>query len=245
MNKLLKRLAPMPLISLVRRAKLIALRRRFSQMSVEAAFSEIYKSQLWGADSETGYCSGSGSRGRNAAAYVNFVRSYIDHHQIRSVVDLGCGDFFIGAKIAKEVESYVGIDVVQDLIRNNNEIYASKKVSFLCKNIVTDPLPPGELCLIRQVFQHLSNSEIANVLKKLSIYKHVLITEHYPAPSTSIVPNKDKPHGPDTRIVDNSGVYLDRPPFCVPVELVFSVPADPCLVAEGEAIRTFAILRKE
>lgn len=165
----------------------------------------------------------------------------IREHQIHSVVDVGCGDFFIGSQIAPLVSSYVGVDIVPSLVAQNQAKYGVGGISFLCRDAVSDDLPPAQLCLIRQVFQHLSNNEIAQVIEKLTCYDYVLVTEHYPAPAKRTAPNKDKPHGPDTRIYDGSAVYLDQPPFALKVRELLCVRAQPCLVAEGETLRTFLV----
>jgi len=75
-------------------------------------------------------------------------------------------------------------------------------------------------------------------------HKYVLVTEHYPAPFVKSQPNLDKPHGPDTRIYDNSAVYLDLPPFNVrsdKISLVLDISAEAYLVNKGERLRTFMI----
>jgi hypothetical protein len=58
-----------------------------------------------------------------------------------------------------------------------------------------------------------------------------LVTEH--VPSGRFVPNLDKPHGPDTRLPDGSGVMLDEAPFSRPCEEVVMIP-----LADGTRLRT-------
>jgi hypothetical protein len=75
------------------------------------------------------------------------------------------------------------------------------------------------------------------VLLKLRRYPRILVTEHYFTDDSRIVANLDKPHGPDTRLDQGSGVYLDRPPFSMPgVEPVLTVPFD-----RWTELRTFAL----
>jgi hypothetical protein len=105
------------------------------------------------------------------------------------------------------------VDVVPELVSRNQDMYGDDHVRFLCGDIVTSVLPPGDICLVRQLLQHLSNAEILMFLGKLVMYRDVFITEHYPTNDGNIVPNRDKPHGPDIRADQNSAVYLDEPPF--------------------------------
>jgi hypothetical protein len=161
-------------------------------------------------------------------------------------VDLGCGDFRVGSQIVSEGMQYIGVDLVEPLIRYNSEHYASSSVWFLCLDIVSDNLPAGDLCLLRLVLQHLSNAEIQSVMRKAARYRYVLVTEHHPSPDSVIAYNRDKPHGGDTRVVDNSGVYLDKPPFGVlSLQRLLEVPATAHLRGEGEMLVTFLIQNDE
>lgn len=80
------------------------------------------------------------------------------------------------------------------------------RASFKCADITKDPLPAADLCLVRQVLQHLSNGEIINVLANLRNFSQILISEDVPVQPKSF--NRDKPHGPDVRTYYGSGVYL-------------------------------------
>jgi hypothetical protein len=92
------------------------------------------------------------------------------------------------------------------------------------------------------VLQHLSNEEIGILLGKLHKYPYLLVTEHYPSPALASTENADKPHGGDTRIIDNSAVYLDRPPYNLAnVEEFLTVDAGQYLVAAGETIKTWLV----
>ena len=93
--------------------------------------------------------------------------------------------------------------------------FGSENRNFRQANIVEDELPEGDLCLIRQVLQHLSNAEIKQILENCKNFKYLIITEHYPNPNVELVPNLDIPHGPDMRLHYDSAVVLDKPPFNV------------------------------
>ncbi len=210
------------------------------QRSPEQVFSRIYEDGLWGRG-DGGFHSGSGSIDAYAVAYVQTLQRYIAEHAIRSVVDLGCGDFNVGKRIAELGIDYTGADVVPALIRHHSALYGSERVRFVQLDIVNDALPDGDLCLIRQVLQHLSNEQIARILPRLARYPHVLVTEHYPAPGAHVRPNLDKTHGHDTRIEDDSAVFLDKPPFGARVNGVLLEHETQALKRPGEVLRTFRI----
>jgi hypothetical protein len=169
------------------------------------------------------------------------VRAFIAEDRVRTVIDLGCGDYRVGRLLREPGDRYVGVDIVPALVERNRLQFGGPETEFMCLDITADELPSGDLCLVRQVLQHLSNAEIAAVLRKLRQYRVVLVTEHYPTPGRLVRPNADKPHGGDTRVIDGSGVYLDQPPFCCAVENILEAPVEKPLVEVGESIRTFLL----
>jgi SAM-dependent methyltransferase len=199
--------------------------RAYGRLSAAQAFSRIYSTNGWGAQVEEPYCSGTGSGGTAADQYCRFVSALIRERSIQSVVDLGCGDFRIGRRIVAETGvSYTGVDIVPELVSYYQRRFSSDHVRFECANIATDPLPGAQLCLLRQVLQHLSNAEILCVLTNVRQYSHVLISEHVPAHPRCF--NRDKTHGPDIRAYFGSGVYPDREPFSQPADLVWETPLE-------------------
>ena len=208
---------PGPVLRIVNKLRFSRYRRRFGSMDRRATFSTIYRERIFGELPDAAFYSGDGSMERFADLYCRQVEGLVREHGIRSIVDLGCGDFRIGKRLAGLVEEYKGIDIVPDLIAYNQREHSSTHVRFDCLDIVEDTLPPGDLCLIRQVFQHLENREISAVLAKLNVYRWVLVTEDVPARQVKF-PNVDHVHGPRTRLVEDSGVYLTEPPFSVRAE---------------------------
>lgn len=82
--------------------------------------------------------------------------------------------FRVGRLICAQCDlRYVGVDAVPDLIAYNRSRFGGPQVEFRCTNLIDDELPDGELCLIRQVLQHLSNAEISRVLAKCAKYQYV------------------------------------------------------------------------
>jgi SAM-dependent methyltransferase len=213
--------------------------------SAAEVFDDVYRLNQWGGQ-EGDHFSGTGSLGIAANDYISLVNEFIVANNIGSVLDIGCGDFRIGKHII--CAKYVGIDVSQTMIDANTETYSDHAgSSFLCMDAAgPSPLPSADLCLIRQVFQHLSNAQIQAIITKLGQFRWTMITEHQLALSDLIAPNLDKVHGPDTRLFRRSGVYLDEPPFNIDVEMILEAePGSPVgdIHARGK-IRTFLLHRK-
>src|SRR5579862_8711867 len=132
----------------------------YKGLSTAETFARIYATEAWGVD-EQGFSSGRGSRGDLAQQYCSWLVAFIREREFRSVAGLGCGDFYVGGRIAKETGiEYVGIDIVPEVIAHHVRSFSCEGISFQCLDIIKDRLPTADFCVIRQVFQHLSNQEI-------------------------------------------------------------------------------------
>jgi len=130
-------------------------------------------------------------------------------------IDLGCGDMRTGKRVCHLFAPYVGVDIVKDLIEHHQKSSATDDFTFEHRNIIDDELPSGDICLIRQILQHLSCEQILKKLPKLARYKFVFISEHLPKSDSSVIANLDIMHGGSVRLERNSGVFLTSPPFCL------------------------------
>lgn len=202
------------------RARLAA--TQYSKMPLQQIFEEIYSEKKWGSGGGE-FDSGSGSVDAVASPYVDVIARYVRDCRVRSIVDLGCGDFRVGrAIVAATGVRYTGVDIARPLIEHLSATAANSDVDFQCLNLVDDALPAGDLYLVRQVLQHLSNQQIAAILRKLKAVD-TIVTEHIPI-GPGIVWNKDKAAGPDIRLYRKSGVFLEHPPFSLPLATLLEVP---------------------
>jgi SAM-dependent methyltransferase len=209
-----------------RKVVLPAVQERYEKLSSGDAFSAIYAQRVWGTRNDETFYSGPGSRDPFISRYCDIVSSFIIERGVRSVVDLGCGDFAVGRRIAAPGIRYVGIDVVEALIEHNTALYGTDSISFRKCDITTDDdLPGGDLCLVRQVLQHLSNEEILKVLDTCAKYPFLIITEHISS-NPQCTPNVDMVHGPQDRVYLGSGVFVDKPPFSKRATMLLEVEID-------------------
>jgi hypothetical protein len=212
-------------------------RWRNRRATAQVVFDRIYRRGNWGGDGSAPM-SGRGSRGRPAELYIDLIADFISRNDIKSVVDIGCGDFVIGSGILDRVPSdvsYIGIDVSAVATDYNIEKNVRLNARFVRLDASVDEVPNGQLCLVRQVLQHLSNHQISGILSKLSGFGYVIVTEHHPLEAR--VFNSDKPHSGDTRLADGSGVFLDRPPFNVTsMARLLEVEAEEGTPSEGKIV---------
>jgi Methyltransferase domain len=221
---IVERLVPNPILRVCRNIIWAPIRQQYGQLSVAEAFTQTYRNKLWGGIEGNKFFSGRGSLDKFATPYVEWLTKFISERNIRTVVDLGCGDFRIGQRICSAISvNYVGVDIVPDLITHNQSQFESTSVSFKCANIIEDEPPDGELCLIRQVLQHLSNSQISSVLTNCNKFSYLLVTEDIHI-GRKMRPNLDMMHGPDNRVFKHSGVFLDRAPFNLQTQNVLEIP---------------------
>jgi hypothetical protein len=58
-------------------------------------------------------------------------------------------------------------------------------------------------------------------------------------------PNLDKPHGPDTRVYDRSGVYLDHSPFSMCHTAVLELPVTKTSVMRTSLVTPDSLAQKK
>jgi hypothetical protein len=133
----------------------------------------------------------------------------------KNAVDLGCGDFRVGSRIVDSFDSYTACDVVPELVHFNQEYWRHLPVKFRVVDLVKDEIPTGDVLILRQVLQHLSNADISRFIQLIPRdFSFLLVTEHLPS-ENDFLANKDKVSGADIRLGSGSGVVLTEPPFSV------------------------------
>ena len=137
-------------------------------------FKYIYNSGYW-IDYNTNSRqsrSGKGSNIEKSLYLQNSLKIFFKRNKIRKIIDIGCGDFNWMNNLLKDIEydSYLGVDIVDDLIEQNSQKYGNQKVKFISKDIVSDDLgfiKKSDFILIRHVFIHLDNSSIIKIINKI------------------------------------------------------------------------------
>ena len=86
------------------------------------AMKQVYDLHLWGGK-EFDFYSGEGSHLEEIIQpYLKEVKKFLNGFENKiSVLDLGCGDFNIGKELVDYTSTYIGIDIVPDLIDRNKQ----------------------------------------------------------------------------------------------------------------------------
>jgi len=137
-------------------------------------FKLIYKYSLCGGGS------GTGSIPKYNKSYINFVNYLIEDQKIKTILDIGCGDWQLGSQYELDNTDYIGIDVVDEVIQKNNDRYSKDNISFKYINILdNDEILNSEydLIIIKDVMQHLSYKNIKEIISKIknSKWKYLLL----------------------------------------------------------------------
>ena len=115
--------------------------------------------------------SGPGSNLNYTSDMSRELEKFFAEKNIKTILDIGCGDFiWMNLLLNKyyNYDKYLGLDIVDELIKNNNLKYSNDKISFKTFDLVKDEIPNGfDIILIRDVFIHLKNEQIVNFLNLL------------------------------------------------------------------------------
>jgi Methyltransferase domain len=127
----------------------------------EIVFDKIYRMNAWG-DRET--YSGAGSNTINTAVIREKLPEILKELGVRTILDIPCGDFFWMKDIRLDMTTYIGADIVKDLIAANRKKFETPEKTFVVLDILSDNLPTVDLILCRDCLPHFSHREIKRAL---------------------------------------------------------------------------------
>jgi SAM-dependent methyltransferase len=187
-----------------------ALLRLAPRRRVRAAFTRHYERRDW-LEPET--ASGRGSSLQRTGAIRHALPALFADLGVRSVVDAGCGDFNWFGALDVELDSYHGIEVVEELAAMNRARHGTPRRRFTSLDIIRDHLPRADLILCRDCLVHLETRQVIAALRNFrrSGATYLLATTF-----TGDHPNADVSLG------GWRPLNLERPPFDLgpPVRLI-------------------------
>jgi len=125
-------------------------------------FCKIYEGNEWGNQESR---SGEGSTLAATATLRKELHHLLQKYEIKSILDIPCGDFNWMRSMDLEGIDYTGADVVESLTESNTSSFPDFK--FVVRDIVRDPLPCVDLILCRDLFGHLSNANVHKALDNI------------------------------------------------------------------------------
>ena len=160
-------------------------------------FTSIFKSKHWIQENDnlkiinisvSGH--GSNTETLQSKNLINCMIKFIDKFNINSILDMPCGDFLWMNQVIKmrpEIR-YQGIDIVNQIIKNNKNKYIHKNIEFECEDILNFKTDKQfDLLLMRDFFIHINNSEIQIILDKIKKWN----IDYFASESYSVEKNFD------------------------------------------------------
>jgi hypothetical protein len=131
-------------------------------MSLKAIFTEIYSKNLW---QSTQSVSGTGSEYINVLELIKELPIVFKKFNINSILDIPCGDYNWIKNIDLTNITYIGADIVNDLIESNKQKY--NNIDFRVLDITNDKLPMVDLIFVRDCLGHLSNENVLKAIQNM------------------------------------------------------------------------------
>lgn len=151
-----------------------SLNNGMTSTEVQEVFTNVYINSVWGPHETK---SGRGSNKEQTQYIEKELPILFDKLDIKSILDLPCGEFYWMSRILPKHIKYHGADIVDQIIKNNNE-FANDNISFSKLDIIYDKIPQADLVIVRDCFVHLTNDMILKSLNniKSSGSKYLLTT---------------------------------------------------------------------
>ncbi len=170
----LKKMLPQELIDLFAQLKYSKRRSQFRKMEIKQVFTHIYEVNYWG-NSES--ISGPGSSVNHTKLLVDQLKLLLDHLDVKTILDIPCGDFNWMQHLQWSKMHYTGGDIVRDLILRNRKQFGSKNINFDELDLTSNDLPVSDVIVNRDGLVHFSFEDIRLSLKNICRSKsHYLLT---------------------------------------------------------------------
>lgn len=141
----------------------------------EKAFTFIYENDVWGGGS------GEGSKIEYCGEYISFLEKFLSDNNITTVVDLGCGDWQFSRYIDWSNTNYIGLDVVDSVIKNNKTNFEKENVRFKKISGFLDVDIVADLLICKDVLQHCNLKDVCRFIRVMKKYKYIIVTNDVPA----------------------------------------------------------------
>jgi len=201
---------------------LICAHFNYSMDPVEKVFTDIYKTNGW-LSQET--ISGIGSELKFTQTMSKKLSALIKILNINSIADAPCGDLNWMRYVDIGTCRYIGIDIVQELIERNKEVFGSTR-EFVHLNLIENIIEKVDLIICRDLCAHLMHEQIVTVLKnfKQSGSTYILMTTN-----TRTQANYDV-----AKVVNWRGINFELPPFNFPKPLLLIEEETPFAWEKGK-----------
>jgi hypothetical protein len=157
--------------------KLFFKKDNFAYKGNENVFSRIYTDNFWLSEESR---SGGGSLISTTKTIREKLPVLWEQYGIKTFLDVPCGDYNWMKEVDKKDVTYIGGDIVGEMIEQNNRKYSDEKVSFRVIDITKDDLPEVDMIFCKDCLQHLSFDNVFKALNNIknSKSKYLLVTSY-------------------------------------------------------------------
>ena len=131
---------------------------------LKSKFAGVFSKNAFGGDISV---SGRGSDLDQTKRIQEELPKLLRKYGVASLIDLPCGDQNWISNVPLDNITYVGADIVRDLITNNTEMYGSKTRSYVELDITREIPPRADLILCRDLLVHLNTKQIYSALQNI------------------------------------------------------------------------------
>jgi SAM-dependent methyltransferase len=133
----------------------------------------VYDENVW----QRKDTSGPGSSVQHTGDYRSFLHRLLQSRQVKRLLDVGCGLWEYMQHVNLAGIDYLGIDPVVSVIKRNKALNLPPNIQFQCGVIDDVPdLASYDMAIVKDVFQHLPNQLIIEMLEKLKVIPVLVVT---------------------------------------------------------------------
>jgi hypothetical protein len=138
-------------------------RRQVDGQDLGSVFAYIYRHNVWEGDESA---AGEGSDAAATRTVRERLPALLRQWDVRSILDLPCGDSAWLASVPLGDVRYVGGDIVEDIIARNRSSAPTARFEVL--DITKDDLPATDLLLCRDCLVHLPSNDVRTALANIA-----------------------------------------------------------------------------
>jgi ubiquinone/menaquinone biosynthesis C-methylase UbiE len=149
---------------------------------MEQVFTNIYNSNHWGIEQNESR-SGMGSTQQYTENIQEELINFIEEEDIKVMFDTSCGDWNWMKNIRGQLCSYLGVDIVKNIIETNKQLYSTEHIKFIHGDFLSHLKSLDDnsidLILCRHTLEHLPSDYIKEFFNQCKrVTKYLLVTTY-------------------------------------------------------------------
>lgn len=148
--------------------------------SIGKVFEDIYFHNRWT------HGSGPGSIRQLNTPFLSYLANFLSENDVKSLVDVGCGDFQLFEGFSFGPAAYLGLDVTRSVIARNKRAFEDSQIKFAAMPSDVSDLPAADLYIVKDVLIHLDNETSVKLINAvLQKGKAAIFVDNYSADAKS------------------------------------------------------------